>query len=256
MISTSNRHPDDLYKNGLQRSNFLPFIPILKNYCNLIPLDSGKDYRTLSKGKMSRYFVTSDADCDARIETIFKVLCSNENDYVRKRTFTHFGRNLTFEKTCGRVLDSTFDELCDRPLGSSDYIQVSQHFHTIIIRNVPQLNLKLKSQTRRFITMIDTLYDNRNRVVVSAEAPLQYLFSDVKPEDYTDDQRVLMDDLKIDKHSENVESSVFTGEEEIFAFDRTKSRLYEMQTEQYWNQWSTHHVHLAEQKISDVDQSL
>ncbi len=104
--------------------------------------------------------------------------------------------------------------------------------------------------------MIDTLYDNRNRVVVSAEAPLQYLFSDVKPEDYTDDQRVLMDDLKIDKHSENVESSVFTGEEEIFAFDRTKSRLYEMQTEQYWNQWSTHHVHLAEQKISDVDQSL
>lgn len=154
MISTSNRHPDDLYKNGLQRSNFIPFIPILKHYCNLVPLDSGKDYRTLSKGKMSRYFLTSEPDTNAKIDTIFKVLCSNENDYVRGRTFTHFGRNLTFEKTCGRVLDSTFDELCDRPLGSSDYIQVSQHFHTIIIRNIPQLNLKLKSQTRRFITMM------------------------------------------------------------------------------------------------------
>jgi peroxisome-assembly ATPase len=98
------------------------------------------------------------------VNAIFKVLCSEENDVVRRKTFTHFGRNIEFEKTCGQVLYTTFNELCDRPLGASDYVQMAQYFHTIIIKDVPQLNLKLKSQTRRFITLIDSLYDHRIRV--------------------------------------------------------------------------------------------
>lgn len=83
---------------------------------------------------------------------------------IRPKTFTHFGRNISFEKACGQVLNTTFSEICDRALGASDYIQLTQYFHTIIIRDVPQLNLKLKSQTRRFITLIDSLYDHRIRV--------------------------------------------------------------------------------------------
>lgn len=100
-------------------------------------------------------------EADKAIGKIFKYLSSMENDVVRSRILNVKGRNVTFEKTCGQVMDSTFAELCDRPLGASDYIEISQAFHTVIIRDVPQLNLKTKSQARRFITLIDTLYDNR-----------------------------------------------------------------------------------------------
>ena len=100
---------------------------------------------------------------DKEIEKIFKYLCSMENDVVRSRILNIKGRNVTFNKTCGQVMDSTFEELCDRPLGASDYIEICQAFHTVIIHNVPLLNMKLKSQARRFITLIDTLYDNRVR---------------------------------------------------------------------------------------------
>lgn len=109
-------------------------------------------------------FRKTDPDAESNVNAIFKVLCSEENDVIRRKTFTHFGRNIEFDKTCGQVLYTTFNELCDRPLGASDYIQLTQYFHTIIIKDVPQLNLKLKSQTRRFITLIDSLYDNRIRV--------------------------------------------------------------------------------------------
>ena len=204
-------------------------------------MDSGKDYRTSAlKGKTARYFVKSEVDADKELDKLFKVLGSQENDIVRPKTFTHLGRNLSFVKTCGQVLDSTFDELCDRPLGASDYLQIAHYFHTIIIRNVPQLNLKLRSQTRRFITLIDSLYDNRIRIVISADVPFSQLFSSEVPEDLQDEQRVLMDDLSIEKGNAGSGANVFTGEEELFAFDRTLSRLAEMQTEAYWKLWAKH----------------
>lgn len=109
-------------------------------------------------------FRKSDPDAESKLNAIFKVLCSQENDVVRPKTFTHFGRNISFEKTCGQVLFTSFEELCDRALGASDYLQLAQYFHTIIIRDIPRLNLKLKSQARRFITLIDSLYDHRIRV--------------------------------------------------------------------------------------------
>lgn len=147
---------------------------------------------------------------------MFKILCSQENDIIRPRTITYFGRNLTFQRTCGQVLDSSFEELCDRvsweriylvtiknnsflqPLGGSDYIQIAQVFHTVLIRNIPQLTLKIKSQMRRFIWLIDTLYDNRVRIVISADVQIDKLFNfGDKPTGIADDQRMLMDDLKL-----------------------------------------------------------
>jgi protein AFG1 len=237
MVATSNRPPDDLYKNGLQRSNFLPFIPVLKNHCEIISLDSGIDYRLKGQTSKSNYFVKSQHKLDP-IEPIFKYLCSKENDVVRSRTLNIQGRDVTFRKACGGVLDTSFEELCDRPLGANDYLHLAQFFHTVIIRDVPQMSLKIKSPARRFITLIDALYDHRIKVVVSADVPIKELFLSQKPDTgISDENRMLMDDLKIEK--DDATASIFTGDEEIFAFDRTISRLTQMQSEEYWNKDGT-----------------
>lgn len=127
-------------------------------------------------------------------------------------------------------------------LAASDYLVISQYFHTILIRDVPQLNLKIKSQARRFITLIDTLYDHRIRVVIAADVPHKDLFSKERPDDLhvNDEHRMLLDDLSITKDSNDAAANIFTGEEELFAFDRTLSRLAEMQTDNYWKQWEKH----------------
>ncbi|XP_077409521.1 lactation elevated protein 1 homolog B [Vanacampus margaritifer] len=232
VVATSNRSPDDLYKNGLQRDTFLPFIDVLKEYCPPICLDSGVDYRRLHKtGAEKLYFLTGEPGADPVLDAMFDELAFKQNSFTGPKVLTVLGREVTLEKTCGSVADCTFHELCGRSLGASDYLEMARLFDTVFIRRVPMLTLRLKDQVRRFAVLVDNFYDNKVRVVLQAAAPLDQLFIHTGGDDERDQQ--LLDDLGL---TEEVAGrlSLFTAEEEIFAFHRTVSRLTEMQTDNYW----------------------
>ncbi|EGV98838.1 Lactation elevated protein 1 [Cricetulus griseus] len=171
-------------------------------------------------------------------ENLFKngvVVVATSNrppEVTRPRILKVQGRELQLNKACGTIADCTFEELCERPLGASDYLELSKNFDTVFVRNIPQFSLAKRTQARRFITLIDNFYDYKVRIICCASTPISSLFLHQHHDSELEQSRILMDDLGLSQDSAGL--SMFTGEEEIFAFQRTISRLTEMQTEQYW----------------------
>ncbi|KAI0278645.1 AFG1-like ATPase-domain-containing protein [Russula aff. rugulosa BPL654] len=229
-ILTSNRHPDDLYKNGIQRTSFLPAIDLLKTQFDVTDLDSGTDYRRIPRALSHAYFSPLDSTTRAAIDAQFAAL--TEGTPIQEgKTIRLWGRNLTVPRSAGHVAQFSFAQLCGRALGAADYLEITQRFRTLFVKDVPRMGLSEKDKARRFITFIDTCYDSRTRLFVSSEVPIFEIFSDdsktglrTSPSDH---MRAIMDELGLPAEVAGA-ASMFNGEEELFAFARCCSRLVQM----------------------------
>jgi cell division protein ZapE len=193
-VMTSNYHPDQLYPGGLQRERFLPAIELLKSRLDVVCVDSGTDYRRL---KMERVQVYHLGDGDAELARIFEEL----KDVEEERQPLHVeGRNIPYRKRAGGLVWFDFQVLCGGPRSYADYVELAKRFHTVIVSGVPRLSAKQSDAARRFTWLVDIFYDDRIKLIVSAEA---------QPE------------------------ALFVEGESAAEFQRTVSRLHEMQSAEY-----------------------
>jgi len=168
VIATSNRHPDDLYKDGINRQLFVPLIDLIKKKTEVMCLDSGRDYRLEGLEAAPVYYCPLGPEADAAMDAAFErlTLCARP----RATQLDVQGRKLTVPREAAGVARFTFEELCARPLGPADYLAIAARFHTVMIDRTPILTPDRRDQARRFVTLIDALYEARAKLVMSADA--------------------------------------------------------------------------------------
>lgn len=171
---TSNRAPDDLYKNGLNRQLFTPFIARIKQQCQVLELTGARDWR-LDRIKASRvWFSTAEPDGAAGFERLWTDLRGDMPECP-----THLevqGRDVVVDRTAGGLGRATYEALCMRPLGPQDYLAVAQRFHTLFLEGVPLITPENRYAARRLVTLIDALYEAKTRLVVLAEGAPERLY--------------------------------------------------------------------------------
>ncbi|WP_404383544.1 cell division protein ZapE [Caenispirillum salinarum] len=198
VVTTSNRPPQDLYKDGLQREKFLPFIDLMCRNLDVLELASVTDYR-LGRVRGGNVFVTPlGPEADAEIDRLFDRLLDGKP--AKPDTVVVHGREIPVPQAGNGTARFDFRDLCDKPLGTHDYLQIATLYDAVVLENIPRLGPENRNQARRFVTLIDALYDHKTLLVASAAAP---------PED------------------------LYVEGEGKFEFQRTVSRLMEMQSEDY-----------------------
>jgi cell division protein ZapE len=197
-VMTSNRPPDDLYLNGLNRQLFLPFIALLKTKFQITNLNHPTDFRQEKIKYQDHYLYPLNHKTHIKFEKIWHIL----TDYNHGNTFSleHSGRVIKFIKSYKNIVHSDFHTLCDNPLGVSDYIAIAEKFSVLLLDNIPQLTADMRNQATRFRNLIDVFYDKRLKIYFRCAMPLEALY------------------LKGDY---------------AFEFERTLSRLQEMQAKDY-----------------------
>ena len=198
VVATSNREPDDLYKDGLQRERFLPFIAMIKDELDVLELDNGRDYRLMRLIGRPVYYAPLDAASAKSLEETFAELTDDTKPTaavieVKKR-------QVRVPRQAMGVAWFDFTDLCGQPLGPADYLAIAERFESIVIANVPKLGPDNRDQAKRFNTLVDTLYEAKVHVVISAAAPA---------------------------------AELYTEGDGAFEFQRTVSRLMEMQSIDY-----------------------
>lgn len=174
VVATSNRVPDDLYKDGLNRQLFLPFIALLKEQLDILHLAGGRDYRLERLAEHPVYFTPLDETAAAEMDRIFTEM--TEGYEIAPQVLMTQGRELEIERTAHGVARLTFEELCARPLGASDYLTLTEHFHTLLLEKVPLLSAARRNESKRFVTLVDILYEAGSNLVISAEVAAEDLY--------------------------------------------------------------------------------
>src|SRR5687768_13050550 len=180
-VMTSNYHPDQLYPGGLQRERFLPAIELLKNRLDVVGVDAGTDYRRLKMEQVRVYHLA-----EAPLEKIFQELKDVEEE---KQPLDVEGRSIPYRKRAGGLVWFDFQVLCGGPRSYADYVDLAKRFHTVMLSGVPRMSPKNADAARRFTWLVDVLYDERIKLVLSAEAPPEELF--VEGENSADFQRTV-----------------------------------------------------------------
>jgi len=236
-VITSNRHPDDLYKNGIQRSSFVPAIELLKTHFEVTDLDSGTDYRRVPRALSHVYYSPTNTENNREINKIFHALASEDpkDPPIPNRKLKTWGRIILVPESTSKIAKFNFEDLCGQPLSAADYIEVTKNFGTVFVLNIPKMGMDKKDLARRFITFIDACYESKTKLFVSSEVPIFRVFSDDPTEEAkhtSDHMRAVMDDLGLSNDVVGA-SSMFTGEEEVFAFARACSRLVQMGSKEW-----------------------
>jgi cell division protein ZapE len=199
VVATSNTTPDDLYKGGLQRELFLPAIEILKKKMDVLVIDSGTDYRLDKVDGVQVYHSPLSDAATAALKAAFERF-ADEGETPGPTEIHILGRTLKISCAAGRAAMMSFSELCEQPLGPADYVALASHFHTLVIDGIPKLSPDQRDVTRRFVTLIDELYEHRVNLICAAAA---------EPDE------------------------LCTTGDHAKEFRRTASRLHEMQSEEY-----------------------
>lgn len=204
IVATSNVAPEDLYKGGLNRALFLPFIKMIEGHMDVVRIDSPTDYRMEKLDGVRSWYVAGEhgsrAEVDREIEKIWHRIAGNDGG--APSTVTSNGRILKVPRAGGGAARFSFADLCEAPLGASDYLRLARSYHTLLIDHVPVLTQAERNEAKRFITLIDELYDKGVKVLASAEAEPENLY-------------------------------VGTEGAEAFEWARTVSRLHEMRSADY-----------------------
>jgi len=183
MVCTTNTPPDELYKEGLQRELFLPFIEIIKQRLDVLELAARKDYRQARLAGREIWLTPPDEAAAAALDHIFDDLADGAE--AAPENLTVKGRTVTVPLSARGVARFHFDQLCRAALGAEDYLVVARRYHTLVLDGVPAMNQVMRNEARRFITLIDVLYENRVRLVASAEtAPEDLVTADDHAAEY------------------------------------------------------------------------
>jgi len=209
VVATSNVAPEDLYKDGLNRALFTPFIALLRAQMDVVRLEAPKDFRLEKFSGQPVWYVPADEDAEVALDLAWQRLTGMLSGEPQDIPFK--GRVIRVSEAAKGVARFSFQQLCEQPLGANDYLRIAHEFHTLIVERIPVMDYPERNAAKRFIALIDTIYDNAVKLIASAAAEPAALY-------------------------------LATDGYEASEFKRTASRLIEMRSQEYLSLPHGHHI--------------
>ena len=175
IVATSNVAPDELYKDGLNRSLFLPFIATLKQQMDVVNLDARTDFRLEKLEGQKVWYVPADDDASAALDEAWRRLAGSTSGVPQELSIK--GRRVRVPRAAMGVARFFFHDLCEQPLGASDYLRIAHEFHTLLVDRIPAMGFEQRNAAKRFIILVDTLYDHAVKLIASAAAEPDALYT-------------------------------------------------------------------------------